>query len=56
MMAAATRPGEPGSLRSVAVLVDDLRTPALVVDADAFARNLATMSAALPGDRGCART
>ena len=29
----------------------DLRTPALVVDADAFDHNLATMAAALPGDR-----
>jgi D-serine deaminase-like pyridoxal phosphate-dependent protein len=33
------------------VLVHDLRTPALVVDADAFERNRATMTAALPGKR-----
>jgi D-serine deaminase-like pyridoxal phosphate-dependent protein len=33
------------------VLTADLRTPALVVDGDAFARNLATMSSALPGER-----
>jgi len=31
--------------------VDDLPTPALVVDADALAHNLATMAAALPGRR-----
>lgn len=31
--------------------VHDLPTPALVVDADAFERNLATMAAALPGPR-----
>lgn len=31
--------------------VHDLPTPALVVDADPFARNLATMAAALPGPR-----
>ncbi len=31
--------------------VADLSTPALVVDTTAFARNLDTMSAALPGDR-----
>ena len=51
MMAAAARSGEPGSLRSGAVLADELRTPALLVDGDAFARNVATMSAALPGPR-----
>jgi D-serine deaminase-like pyridoxal phosphate-dependent protein len=33
------------------VLVQQLRTPALVVDAGAFARNVATMSDVLPGDR-----
>jgi D-serine deaminase-like pyridoxal phosphate-dependent protein len=33
------------------MLVADLPTPALVVDRDAFAANLATMSAALPGPR-----
>jgi D-threonine aldolase len=33
------------------VRVDELRTPALVVDGDAFTRNLRTMSAALPGPR-----
>ena len=31
--------------------IEDLPTPALVIDADAFDRNLATMSAALPGTR-----
>jgi D-threonine aldolase len=33
------------------MLVGDLQTPALVVDASAFEHNLATMAAALPGDR-----
>ena len=33
------------------MLADELRTPALLVDGDAFARNVATMSAALPGPR-----
>ena len=31
--------------------VDDLQTPALLVDADAFDHNLATMAKALPGER-----
>src|SRR4051812_17519963 len=31
--------------------VNDLQTPALVVDADAFDYNIATMAAALPGPR-----
>jgi D-serine deaminase-like pyridoxal phosphate-dependent protein len=31
--------------------VDDLQTPALVIDAEAFEHNLATMSQALPGSR-----
>ncbi|HEY3485718.1 MAG TPA: metal-activated pyridoxal enzyme, partial [Ilumatobacteraceae bacterium] len=31
--------------------IEDLSTPALVIDAAAFDRNLATMSAALPGAR-----
>ena len=31
--------------------VHDLPSPALVVDADAFVDNVATMAAALPGDR-----
>src|SRR4051794_10033058 len=52
MMVAASGHGEPGSrLRSVTVLVQDVRTPALVVDAGAFERNRAAMTAALPGDR-----
>jgi D-serine deaminase-like pyridoxal phosphate-dependent protein len=52
MMVAAAVDGEPCSrLRSVTVLVQDLRTPALLVDAGAFERNRATMTAALPGDR-----
>jgi D-threonine aldolase len=33
------------------VHIEDLPTPALVIDADAFDRNLATMSAILPGAR-----
>ena len=31
--------------------VDELQTPALLVDRGAFDRNVATMSSALPGDR-----
>ncbi len=33
------------------ITIHDLRTPALLVDADALERNLATMAAALPGQR-----
>jgi D-serine deaminase-like pyridoxal phosphate-dependent protein len=33
------------------VLVDEIETPALLVDADALDRNIATMAEALPGDR-----
>ena len=33
------------------MVVDDLQTPALLVDADAFDHNLATMAKALPGER-----
>src|SRR5206468_1428069 len=38
-------------LASIAMRTSDLQTPALLVDADALAANLATMSAALPGPR-----
>lgn len=33
------------------MLVDEIETPALLVDADALDRNIATMAEALPGDR-----
>ena len=38
------------------VKINDLTTPALVVDAAAFEHNIATMAAALPGPPAAART
>src|SRR4051812_4822048 len=43
-------PARP-QLYAPGVRVSDLPTPSLVVEADVFATNVATMAAALPGDR-----
>src|SRR5471032_1570011 len=48
---AAADADERGSCNSRTMLVGDLPTPALVVDATALEHNLATMAAALPGPR-----
>ena len=45
------RPRRPDTLHGCGVHVNELPTPALVIDADALDRNLATMAAAHPGDR-----
>ena len=44
-------PGIAGRLKLAPVRVGDLLTPALLLEADAFEHNLATMAAAVPGSR-----